>query len=54
MTVYQTESYIYIATERLVPLRWHIKLKSMSAETLKWGLCGVAVGTIFSTGDNCY
>jgi SCY1-like protein 1 len=39
----QTETYIYIATERLVPLRWHIKRKSMSAETLKWGLCGVAV-----------
>ncbi|KAL2073822.1 hypothetical protein VTL71DRAFT_11148 [Oculimacula yallundae] len=38
----ETETYIYIATERLVPLRWHIKRKSMSAETLKWGLFGVA------------
>ncbi|CAL3971258.1 hypothetical protein PZA11_007792 [Diplocarpon coronariae] len=38
----ETETYIYIATERLVPLRWHIKRKSMSTETLKWGLCGVA------------
>jgi len=40
----KTESYIYIATERVIPLRWHIKRKSMSPETLKWGLCGVAVG----------
>ncbi|KAK2625347.1 hypothetical protein QTJ16_005716 [Diplocarpon rosae] len=38
----ETETYIYIATERLAPLRWHIKRKSMSTETLKWGLCGVA------------
>ncbi|KAI9054031.1 hypothetical protein LZ554_001204 [Drepanopeziza brunnea f. sp. 'monogermtubi'] len=38
----ETETYIYIATERLVPLRWHIKRKSMSTETLKWGLFGVA------------
>ncbi|TVY26671.1 putative inactive serine/threonine-protein kinase [Lachnellula hyalina] len=38
----ETESYIYIATERVVPLKWHIKRKSMSTETLKWGLFGVA------------
>ncbi|TVY83949.1 putative inactive serine/threonine-protein kinase scy1 [Lachnellula suecica] len=38
----ETETYIYIATERVIPLRWHIKRKSMSAETLKWGLFGVA------------
>jgi hypothetical protein len=40
----QTDTYIYIATERVIPLRWHIKRKSMSPETLKWGLFGVAVG----------
>ncbi|PQE32128.1 putative kinase family protein [Rutstroemia sp. NJR-2017a WRK4] len=38
----QTDSYIYIATERVVPLRWHIKRKSMSPETLKWGLFSIA------------
>ncbi|KAF8862334.1 kinase family protein-like protein [Acephala macrosclerotiorum] len=38
----ETETYIYVATERLIPLRWHIKRKSMSTETLKWGLFGVA------------
>ncbi|KAE8452979.1 hypothetical protein EG329_012166 [Mollisiaceae sp. DMI_Dod_QoI] len=40
--VIKTETYIYVATERLIPLRWHIKRKSMSTETLKWGLFGVA------------
>ena len=44
-TYEQTESYIYIATERVIPLRWHIKRKSMSAETLKWGLFSIAVGS---------
>ncbi|PMD43945.1 ARM repeat-containing protein [Hyaloscypha variabilis F] len=47
----ETETYIYIATERLVPLRWHIKRKSMSAETLKWGLCGVAQTIKFINDD---
>lgn len=41
--IFQTDTFIYIATERIVPLRWHIKRKSMSTETLKWGLFGVAV-----------
>ncbi len=39
----QTDTYIYIATERLVPLRWHVKRKSLSPETAKWGLCSIAV-----------
>ncbi|RAL65380.1 hypothetical protein DID88_000948 [Monilinia fructigena] len=38
----ETDAYIYIATERVVPLRWHIKRKSMSPETLKWGLFIIA------------
>lgn len=38
----ETDSYIYVATERLVPLRWHIKRKSMSEETIKWGLFSIA------------
>lgn len=38
----ETDTYIYIATERLVPLQWHLKRKSMSAETLKWGIFSVA------------
>jgi len=39
----KSDSYIYIATERLVPLRWHVKRKSLSPETTKWGLYSVAV-----------
>ncbi|KKY32601.1 putative scy1 protein kinase [Diaporthe ampelina] len=38
----ETETYIYIATERLVPLRWHVKRKSLSPETTKWGIYSVA------------
>ncbi|KAI1635320.1 ARM repeat-containing protein [Biscogniauxia mediterranea] len=38
----ETDSYIYIATERLVPLRWHVRRKSLSPETIKWGLYSIA------------
>ncbi|CAK7275322.1 Nuclear aminoacylation-dependent tRNA export pathway component [Sporothrix epigloea] len=38
----ETDTYIYIATERLVPLRWHVKRKSLTPETLKWGLFNIA------------
>ncbi|KAL2133140.1 hypothetical protein VTI74DRAFT_2835 [Chaetomium olivicolor] len=38
----ESDSYIYIATERVVPLRWHVKRKSLSPETSKWGLYSVA------------
>ncbi|KAI1477471.1 ARM repeat-containing protein [Daldinia eschscholtzii] len=38
----ETDSYIYIATERVVPLRWHVKRKSLSPETVKWGLYSIA------------
>lgn len=38
----ETDFYIYIATERVTPLRWHIKRKSMSEETVKWGIFSVA------------
>lgn len=38
----ETETYIYIATERVTPLRWHVKRKSLSQETIKWGLYSIA------------
>ncbi|KAL2157722.1 hypothetical protein VTH06DRAFT_5205 [Thermothelomyces fergusii] len=38
----ETDTYIYIATERLVPLRWHVKRKSLAPETAKWGLYNIA------------
>ncbi|KAG5998976.1 hypothetical protein E4U43_002339 [Claviceps pusilla] len=42
----ETETYIYIATERVVPLRWHVKRKSLAPETIKWGLHSIAVSEI--------
>lgn len=38
----ETETYIYIAIERVVPLGWHVRRKSLSEETTKWGLYTVA------------
>ncbi|KAK2045988.1 ARM repeat-containing protein [Colletotrichum somersetense] len=38
----ETDTYIYVATERVVPLRWHVKRKSLTPETIKWGLSSVA------------
>ncbi|KAI0007440.1 ARM repeat-containing protein [Xylariaceae sp. FL0662B] len=38
----ETDTYIYIATERVVPLRWHVRRKSLSPETIKWGLYSIA------------
>ncbi|KAF2673260.1 protein kinase [Microthyrium microscopicum] len=38
----ETETYIYVATERVTPLSWHAKRKSLSQETIKWGLHSVA------------
>lgn len=47
----ETESYIYIATERLTPIRWFLKRKSLSPETLKWGLYFVAKTVKFINDD---
>ncbi|KFA64971.1 hypothetical protein S40285_03863 [Stachybotrys chlorohalonatus IBT 40285] len=38
----ETDTYIYVATERIVPLRWHVRRESLSPETIKWGLHGIA------------
>ncbi|KAG6296908.1 hypothetical protein E4U45_005634 [Claviceps purpurea] len=47
----ETETYIYIATERVVPLRWHVKRKSLAPETIKWGLHSVAKTVKFINTD---
>ncbi|CAM1501110.1 Fc.00g102720.m01.CDS01 [Cosmosporella sp. VM-42] len=47
----ETDTYIYIATERVVPLRWHVRRKSLSPETIKWGLHGIARTIKFINGD---
>lgn len=38
----ETESYIYIAIERVTPLSWHVRRKALSEEAAKWGLYTVA------------
>lgn len=39
----QTESYIYVATERLTPLGWLVRRKALSVEATIWGLYTIAV-----------
>ncbi|KEQ73422.1 ARM repeat-containing protein [Aureobasidium namibiae CBS 147.97] len=38
----ETDTYIYIATERIIPLGWKTKRKAVSEESIKWGLHNVA------------
>ncbi|KAI5269971.1 ARM repeat-containing protein [Aureobasidium subglaciale] len=38
----ETDTYIYIATERVTPLGWKTKRKAVSEESIKWGLHNVA------------
>ncbi|KAF2491092.1 ARM repeat-containing protein [Lophium mytilinum] len=47
----ETETYIYIATERLTPLSWHTRRKALAEETMKWGLHNVAKTIKFINAD---
>ncbi|EOD51513.1 Protein kinase [Neofusicoccum parvum] len=47
----ETETYIYIATERLTPLSWHTRRKALAEETIKWGLHNVAKTLKFLNGE---
>ncbi|KAI9376801.1 armadillo-type protein [Aspergillus egyptiacus] len=47
----ETETSLYIVTERVVPLAWHVKRRSLSEETSKWGLYTVASTLKFINGD---
>ncbi|USW58876.1 Putative protein kinase domain, armadillo-like helical [Septoria linicola] len=38
----ETDSVIYIATERITPLNWSTRRKALSEESIKWGLHNVA------------
>ncbi|ETN38970.1 uncharacterized protein HMPREF1541_07012 [Cyphellophora europaea CBS 101466] len=51
LDVIETETTIYIVTERVTPLSWHVKRKSLSVETVKWGLHGVATTLRFINTD---
>ncbi|KAG0136547.1 armadillo-type protein [Tuber indicum] len=39
----ETDTYIYIATERLTPLTWHVRREALNTETIKWGLYSTAI-----------
>lgn len=34
-----------------MPLRWHVRRKSLTPETVKWGLFGVAVSSALTYGN---
>lgn len=51
LDVIENETHIYIATEKVTPLSWHIKRKSLSEETIKWGLYTVANTLKFINND---
>ncbi|OXV10411.1 hypothetical protein Egran_01827 [Elaphomyces granulatus] len=47
----ETDSNIYIITERVAPLSWPVKRKSLSEETAKWGISTVASTLKFINED---
>ncbi|KGO38613.1 Armadillo-like helical [Penicillium expansum] len=47
----ETEHNLYIVTERVVPLSWPVKRRSLSEETAKWGLYTVATTLKFINDD---
>lgn len=47
----ETEPTIYLVTERVTPLGWYVKRKSLSQETIKWGLHNVASTLKFVNSD---
>ncbi|RMZ91045.1 hypothetical protein DV736_g1716, partial [Chaetothyriales sp. CBS 134916] len=51
LDVIENETTIYLATERVTPLSWHIKRNSLSEETIKWGLHSIASTLKFINGD---
>ncbi|EXJ79154.1 SCY1 protein kinase [Capronia epimyces CBS 606.96] len=49
--VIENETHIYIIVEKVTPLSWHIKRKSLSEETIKWGLYSVSSTLKFINND---
>ena len=47
----ENDSQICIVTEKVTPLSWHIKRKSSSEETIKWGIYTVASTLKFVNND---
>lgn len=51
LDVIENDTHIYVITERVVPLSWHVKRKSLSEETIKWGLHSIASTLKFINND---
>lgn len=51
LEVIETESNVYVITEKVTPLGWHVKRKSLSEETIKWGLYTVSSTLKFVNDD---
>lgn len=51
LDVVETDTSISIVTERVTPLSWNVKRKSLSEETSKWGLYTVASTLKFVNDD---
>ncbi|KIX95953.1 uncharacterized protein Z520_08208 [Fonsecaea multimorphosa CBS 102226] len=49
--VIENDTNIYIITEKVTPLAWHIRRKSLSEETIKWGLYSVSSTLKFINND---
>ncbi|KAK6517309.1 hypothetical protein TWF281_003968 [Arthrobotrys megalospora] len=47
----ETDTNIYIATERVVPLGWHVKRNALNTETIKWGLYTISTTMRFINED---
>ncbi|KAI2090913.1 Nuclear aminoacylation-dependent tRNA export pathway component [Ophidiomyces ophidiicola] len=47
----ETETQIFIVTERVTPLSWKVKRRSLSEETAKWGLYSIAATVKFINED---
>lgn len=49
--VVETDTNIYVVSEKVVPVSWHIKRKSLSEETMKWGVYTVSSTLRFINHD---
>ncbi|EPS37165.1 hypothetical protein H072_9244 [Dactylellina haptotyla CBS 200.50] len=47
----ETDTNIYVATERVVPLGWHVKRQALNTETIKWGLYSLSTTMRFINED---
>ncbi|KAJ6264339.1 hypothetical protein Dda_0484 [Drechslerella dactyloides] len=47
----ETDTNIYVATERVVPLGWHVKRNALNTETIKWGLYTISSTMKFVNED---